>query len=358
MADSGGHWATLAQAAKLTQSTKIPGVFEEDVKRNPPLERVPVAQAAGTGLKIEWLREKTTAEDAAAEIDIGSLLSWSDDIEYDEVEATLRQIYIQRKLDRYVERIYGTYNDYKAIVLLESEKGLKRKINDRFIYADTTYGGSPTQMDGIHALAAERGTPNSLSVRTDGGDLNFDMEDGALSLFALRTVLDAMVFGTDEIWVSKEIGIRFDAAYEEKGFVGLKADTAGSLALLTRGYNDIGKPILFFAGIPIIRMDYLLAEESNTGTGATSNARAKYSSDKTYSIFLIKRGNVMEREPGICYGFGGTEGLGDLYELVMFDKLENYHAGGIRLVNNGTVMLGSTKCMARIFDVDDLALVV
>ncbi|KKM20489.1 hypothetical protein LCGC14_1644930 [marine sediment metagenome] len=185
-----------------------------------------------------------------------------------------------------------------------------------------------------------------------------DIEDGALSLFALRTVLDAMVFGTDEIWVSKEIGIRFDAAYEEKGFVGLKADTAGSLALLTRGYNDIGKPILFFAGIPIIRMDYLLAEESNTGTGATSNARAKYSSDKTYSIFLIKRGNVMEREPGICYGFGGTEGLGDLYELVMFDKLENYHAGGIRLVNNGTVMLGSTKCMARIFDVDDLALVV
>jgi len=43
---SGGHWKTLAEAQKLTQSTKIPGVFEEDIKRNNPLERIPVAQAA------------------------------------------------------------------------------------------------------------------------------------------------------------------------------------------------------------------------------------------------------------------------------------------------------------------------
>ena len=32
MADSGGHWATLAAAQKLTQSNKIPGVVEEDIK--------------------------------------------------------------------------------------------------------------------------------------------------------------------------------------------------------------------------------------------------------------------------------------------------------------------------------------
>ncbi len=358
MADSGGHWATLAQAEKLTQSTKIGGVIEEDIKRNPPLERMPVAQAAGTGLKIEWLREKTTTEDAVAEVSIGDLLSWSDDIEYDEVDATLRTLYIQRKLDKYVEGIYGTYNNYKAQLLLECEKGLKRKINDRLIYADTTYGGSPTQMDGLHALVAERGTPNSASVRAEGGDLNFDSEDAGLSLWALRSVLDAMKYGTDEIWVPAVIGIRFDAAYEEKGFVGLKADTAGSLALLTRGYSDIGKPILFFAGVPIVRTDYLVAEESNTGTGATSNARAKYSSDKTYSIFCVKFGNVMERNPGMAYAFGGTTGQGDLYELTMFPVLENYNAGGVRLVNNGAVLLGSTLCLARIHDVDDAAILV
>ena len=64
MAESGGHWANLAAAQKLTQSMKIPGVFEEDIKRNNPLERLTVGQAAHSGLKIEWLREKPAAVSA------------------------------------------------------------------------------------------------------------------------------------------------------------------------------------------------------------------------------------------------------------------------------------------------------
>ena len=110
MAASGGHWATLAEAQKLSQSTKIPGVFEEDIKRNNPIERVPVAQAAGTGLKIEWLREATVV-DATTEADIGDQLSWGEDVTYTEAEATLRYLYLQRKLDRFVQNIYGTYTD-------------------------------------------------------------------------------------------------------------------------------------------------------------------------------------------------------------------------------------------------------
>src|SRR3989337_743639 len=99
MADSGGHWKTLAEAQKLTQSLKIPGVFEEDIKRNNPLERLTVAQAAHTGLKIEWLREMPAAvialEGAVTEIDIGEALAWSDDVEYEEKEMTLRRCYVQ-----------------------------------------------------------------------------------------------------------------------------------------------------------------------------------------------------------------------------------------------------------------------
>ena len=356
MASSGGHWKNLAEAQKLTQSFKVPGVFEEDIKRNNPIERVPVAQAAGTGLKIEWLRENTTTEDSVVEAAVGTQLSWGEDIEYTEVESTLRYIYIQRKLDRYVQNIYGTYNDYKAQALLESEKGLKRRLGDRFIYADTTYGGSPTQWDGIHALVAERGTPNSATVVANS-DLNLDAEDGALPLSLLRRLIDAMVFGVDEIWVPKQIGIRLDAAYEERGFVALKADTAGSVSLLTRGMNELGRPIIFFAGVPIVRTDYLVDEESGTGTGATSNARAKYTTDRTYSIFGVKYGNVLAREPGITFAYGGTEGEGDLYELWTWPRLENFNAGGMRLDSYGTPLLGSTKCLARIHDVDDAAVI-
>src|SRR3990170_5019478 len=129
MADSGGHWTNLAAAQKLTQSMKIPGVFEEDIKRNNPLDRLTVGQAAHSGLKIEWLREKpasvTAIEAAVADIDIGEQLAWTEDVDYEEKEMTLRRCYIQRKLDKYIPGIYGTYNNYEARMLLESEKGLK-----------------------------------------------------------------------------------------------------------------------------------------------------------------------------------------------------------------------------------------
>jgi len=322
------------------------------------LDRIPVAQAAGTGTKIEWLRENTTTEDAVQEIGIGGQLTWSDDVEYTEVESELHSVYIQRKLDHFVKGIYSTYNDYQAQVLLEAEKGLKRRINDRLVYADNTYGGTPAQWDGFHALVAERGTPNAAATTTYS-DLNFDMETGALSLASLRRVIDAMKYGVDEILVPFNIGRHIDAAYEEKGFAGLAYNVASSLALLTRGYSEIGAPILFFSGIPIIRTDYLVAEQDGTGTGASSNARAKNtSSTKTYSIFLAKYGNVLAKEPGVCFGFGNTEGAGDLYKLVTFDELEDFDAGGMRLVTYGTVLLGSTMGLARIFDITDAAIVV
>jgi len=356
LAESGGHWATLAEAQKLTQSTKIPGVIEEDVKRNNPLERFPVAQAGGTGLKIEWLRENTTAEDAVAEAAVGQQLVWGEDIEYIEVESTLRYVYIQRKLDRYVQNIYGTYNDYKAQVLLECEKGLKRRLGDRIIYADTTYGGTPTQFDGLHALAAERGTPNAAATTTYS-DLNIDGETGALPLQLLRRMIDAMLFGCDEILIPKELKIRFDAAYDEKGFLyAVSSNETNFYSLLSRGINDMGKPITYWAGIPLVLTDYLVKEEDGTGTGGTSNKRAVYSSTAGYSIFGLKYGNVMNREPGVTFAYGGTGGAGDLYELWTWERLENYNAGGMRLDSYGTMLLGSTKGLGRIFDVTDAAI--
>jgi hypothetical protein len=338
-------------------------VFEEDVKRNNPLERLPVAQAAGTGLKIEWLREKATAEDAVQETGIGDQLSWSEDITYDEVESILRRLYVQRKLDHYVQGIYGTYTDYEAQVLLECEKGMKRRVGDRIIYADTTYGGTPAQFDGLHALAAERGNPYAAADAA-GSKLNIDMNSGPLSLNFLRILIDAMKFGCDELWVPSEIGIRFDAAYEERGIIagslGGFEEVRGITSLLTRSYNDIGKPIMYFMGVPIIRMDFLVGEVATTGTGEDGAIRSKYvaSGTKAFSIFGVKRGNVMEKEPGVCYAYGGTEGAGDFYKLRQWADLEDFDAAGMRLVNYGSILLGSTICLGRIFDITDAAIVV
>ena len=358
MADSGGHWKTLAEAQKLTQSMKIPGVFEEDIKRGNPIDRITVGQAAHTGLKIEWLREKVTLEDDVVEISQGDQLSWSDDVEYEEKESTLRRLYIQRKLDHYNSGIYQTYNNYEARVLLESEKGLKRKLGARLIYGDTTYGGSPTQFDGFHALAAEHGTPYTAGSAYDAKNINNG--NAGLSLNFLRVMVDEMKHGVDELLMPYEIVRRIDAAYQEKGFAGLAYNQQGNLGFIAMGFNEIGKRVLFWDGIPVTRTDFMVAEESATGTGASANARALYSSDKTYSLFGVKYGMVMngEENPGIQFAYGGTEGQGDLYKIVRFPELEDFDAGGIRLVTYGSVLLGSSLCLGRIYDVDDSAITV
>jgi hypothetical protein len=359
LSESGGHWNTLAEAQKLTQSLKIPGVVEEDIKRNNPIDLVPVAQGRGTGLKIEWLREQVVVDSDVVETEAGSQLSWSEDVTYEEKETQLRRLYIQRKLDHFVEGIYGTYNNYEAQMLLESEKGLKRKLGSRFIYADTTYGGTPTQFDGLHALAAEHGTAYTAGSAYD--PKNIDGGEAGLALSLLRVLIDEMKLGVDILLMPFEIVRRISAAYQETGFAGLATATAGNMSFISMGFNDIGKRILYWDGIPIMRTDYLVAEEANTGTGASSNARALYSSDKQYSIFAIKWGNPDlggVTNPGLIYAYGGTEGAGDLYKLVRFPELEDYDAGGIRLLHYGTPLMKSSMGLGRIWDIEDVAITV
>ena len=244
--------------------------------------------------------------------------------------------------------------------MLESEKGLKRKLGARLIYGDETYGGTPYQMDGYHALAAERGSPYYSSDLTQDPK-NIDMEEAGLSLGYLRVMIDELKHGVDEILAPYEIIRRMDAAYQEKGFAGLAYNSAGNLGFMTMGFNEAGKRVLFWDGIPIVRTDYLVAEQLDTGTGASSDARAVNSSgDYQYSLFAVKYGMVIqgEQNPGVMFAYGGTEGQGDLYKLVRFPELEDYDAGGIRLVTYGNTLLGSSLCLGRIFDIEDLAIVV
>lgn len=348
MADSGGHWSTLAQAQKLTESTKIPGVIETDVKRGNPLDRVPVAQAVGTGKSIKWLREEVTLEEAVHDIDIGGKLAWTETMTYEEMETELKRQAIQRKLDKFVRDIYGTYNDYRAQVVLEMEKGLKRKVGDRIVYGDITYGDSK-QFDGFHALAADNGGSSNL---------NIDQGETGLSLNNLRTLVDAMPLGIDEIWVPYMLIRRISAAYEERGFAGLAYNSYGALGHVTRGLNEVGKQILFWDGIPLVRTDFLVGEEGDTGLTGTDDREKHSTGSAVYSLFAVKYGNVMERDPGLCLAFGGTEGKGDFYKLDTFQTLENYDAEGIRMISYNAVLLGSPLCLGRIVDIGDAAILV
>jgi hypothetical protein len=336
------HWDSLAEAEKLTQSQLIPGVIEEDIKRNGLLDVLPVAQA--TGKSIKWNRESATVESNVVAIDIGDELAWSSGVTYSQQEVSLKRYYVQRILDDFIPEVYTTVNDYRAQCLLECKKGMVRKLNSQIIYGDTTYSAGNKEMDGLHAWAALQ----------NGTSLDIDNLEAGLSLRNMRTLYSAMKYGMDFWYVPTEIAQRIDEAYEERGLAQLATGTSGSLSMITRGIDSAGQVVTYFMGKPIVRTDYLVAEQANTGVG--SNARAAYSSgDKQYSIFAIKLGNVFKQEPGLTFGFGNTKNVGDFYKLVLFDELEDYDAEGLRLVNYSNLLLGSKLCLGRIYDIEDAA---
>ena len=333
-----GHWKNLTEAQKLTQSQLIPGVIEEDIYRNSLLDRTPVVLAQGQSIK--WNRESTVLDDAVQNMDIGEKMTWTSNVEYDQQETSLKRKAIQRLLDNFIVDVYGTINNYEAQALWEIKKGMMRKLGDSLIYDDITYGSSK-QFDGLHALAA---------IQT-GTDLDID-EGGALSMGNVRTVIDAMKYGVDAIYLPYCIHRRINAAYQERAFAGTAGDH--TMSLISFGYNEVGRRVMFFDGIPLVPTDFLVKE--NDGVGDGSDLRAKYTTGtETYSIFFIKFGDIFNSEPGLCVGFGDPEMGQSLYKVELFDKLEDYHAKGIRLVTYTTPLLGSKLCLGRIFDVQDSA---
>ncbi len=340
-----GHWTTLANCQKLTESQLIPGVIEEDIKRNNVLDRIPVAQALGQTIK--WNREQVVMEADIDSIAIGDELSWSASMTYDQQEVALKRKYVQRRLDAFIPDVYGTINNYEAQVLWEMKKAMVRRIGDDVWYDDLTYGDSASgnEFDGLHALAqAQFGT-----------DLDIDEGDGALSLHNLRLQHDAMKAGIDFCYMPYVIARRMDEAYQEAGFVGLNTTTASTMGMISYGVDDMGKRVMFFDGVPILRTDFLMEETGGTGVSANTNARAQNTSGNNWSVFHVKFGDVFNGEPGLTLGFGNTEMLGQFYKIVTFEDLENYDAGGIRLVSYIAPLLGSKLALGRIYDVTDAA---
>jgi len=184
------------------------------------------------------------------------------------------------------------------------------------------------------------------------GVLNIDEGGGALSLHNMRVQHDGMKLGIDFCYMPYVIARKMDEAYQERGFAGLNTNVSGTMATIAYGVDDQGKRVMFFDGVPILRTDYLLKEEADTCINNADAARTKNTSSTNYSIFHIKFGDVFNGEPGLCLGFGNTEMLGQFYKIVTFDELENYDAGGLRLVSYIAPLLGSKLALGRIFDVN------
>lgn len=353
MVDQIHHWNSLEEAEKLTQTTLIPGVVEVDIRRNPILGlNMPVAWTPGKTIK--WVKEdpNNNMVGQTAPVDIGGQLTWSSNVKYTVEEVTMTRRYVQRLLDNFIPDVYGTINNYEAIVMAEMQKGIFIDLNDLILYGDKDFNAG--EFDGIHAWAA---------TQTVDAGLNQDGNDTGLNLSKLRTMNTNMKLGVDVWYFPFPISDRLALAYLD----GLGGETTGALtargqlSYVSMTINDLGKRVMAYDSVPIVPTDYLVAEESDTGRDGTT-ARGKNADaetpDSTFSIFGLKFGNIYQGNPGLMYGFGATDMAGQLYRTVLFETLEDYDAKGIRFVSYGTTLLGSKFGLCRMFDVDDDDLII
>jgi hypothetical protein len=344
VADSGGHWVNLAAAEKLTQDEQVPGFIEEDLKRGNPALMLPVQQQTGTNLK--WLREKVVG--SAQRADIGSQLVWTDESDYDEITRRAKIIYKQTPLNNYVKEVYSSFNNYAAIQNREITKAMIRQMGDDIIYADTTNGGA-NQPNGLHALAALY--PTALNGTTDG--LNIDQGSAGLSLGNMRLIEQRMRHGIDMWLFPFEIAAQLDAYVQENG---VSTFTASRIQITM---DSVGQQLMTWNGKPIVRSDYLVAEQLNTGLDSTSTRDKHSSSAENFSIFALKLGHPALQDPGVGLIFGGNNrDPGELMKTTFFPTLEDFDASGLRKTSYYNVADGSIMAIGRVADITNVAIVV
>jgi len=268
---------------------------------------------------------------------IGQELTWTDNVDYTPMELGLAQFYDQTPLNKFVRDVYKTKTDYEAQQLLEMRTGLIETINDALVYDDVDY--TSLHMRGL----------NHWAVDNTGTDGDIDEGEGALSLMNVRKVLDYMSGGCDYMVMSFSLARYIDQFYQDAG----PASYAQPVGRFTLTMDQAGKPITSWGGVPVLRSDYMVAEQANTGAG--SNARAKNSSGtEMYSILFVKNGAPQRKmvDPGAVIHFGGEDrAKGEVFRAERFDKLETYDAAGLRLTSYINLGIGAPRSCCRIYDI-------
>jgi len=333
VADSGGHWANLAEVEKLSQSKLLKGVVDIAPKRGPVLSELPIRQVSG--LSTKWNR--SDARRTATRMAIGQELLWTDNVTYTQMDLRLAQFYDQTPLNKFVRDVYKDKTDYATQQLLEMRTGIIETLNDALIYDDSDYTG--LHMRGLYHWAVD-------NVGTDG---YIDNGEAALSFMNVRKVLDYMSHGCDFMVMSYSLARYIDQFYQDAG----PTSWAGTMGRIVWDKDEIGKPMMVWAGTPIIRSDYMVAEQANTGAGL--DARAKYSSGVAmYSILFVCKGKAQKQmvDPGAIIHFGGEDReSGELFKVERFDKLEKYDAAGLRLVSYLNLGVGAPRACCAIYDI-------
>ena len=333
-----GHFESLAEAQKLVRSELLAGVVQETYETGQLLGLLPVTVINSKSLLYN--RESTLP--SGAFYDIHEQIPWTADVNFTQVEATLRTIARQDILDAFMMDTYKTPNDYRTIILSSLQKGVMRTLEDKFIYGNN--GSDSAEFDGIgRMLPADIAGGETWA---SGNPQAYDMAIGAVTLKVMRELIDQVRPRPSILLMTRTMRNTLSAVAYEKGIVLSSATSSGT----THTPADIGKRVDFFDGVPVVISDFLLDETDNTVDKDPGNDSG------ISSIWAIRFGSIIDGGLSLCTG-GNTGGM-NFFKMVELDDLEDYDAGGIRLVAYACLAQGSSKATAVIHSIDEDAQIV
>ena len=339
-----GHFESLAEAQKLVQSELLAGVVQETYEEGQLLQRLPVTTIDSKSLLYN--RESTLP--SAAFYDIHEQLPWTADVNFVQKEVALKTVARQDVLDNFMMKNYKNPNDYRTIILQTLRKGCMRTIEDKLIYGNVD--SDSAEFDGITMLLptdVTTGTGGETwattpQVQDCGGNGN------PVSMKYLRELIDQVKPMPSILLMTRRMRNTLSATAFEKGIVLASISGSGP----TYGLDKFGGRVEYFDKVPIVISDYL-----GGSYGETVNSLVKATSATEFgSIWALRFGSIIDG--GLSLITGGDTGGVDFYKMTELDVLEDYDAGGIRLVAYVALAQGSSKATAVIHSIDELEVIV
>lgn len=289
------------EAEKLSNNDLQRGVIEEIITHDDVFQVIPFMRTDGKA--YVYNRELTESQ--------GTFLDPNDPVveeavTFTNVVATLKILAGDVDVDKFLSETMSDTNEQLAIQIALKAKGLGRKWSDTFINGDET--GSPKEFDGLVNLVVAGQTLTGAGANGD-----------ALTLSMLDELEDEVPNGPDA-FIMNSVAIR--------QYRNLLRTVGGGTDANMLQLKNFDRPMLTHNGIPILKNDFVLADETK-GTVTT-----------TMGIYAIR----LNEQDGVHAIFGGAS-AGIRVENI--GTVQDKDAWRVRLKWYSGLVLKSTRSLAK-----------
>jgi len=291
------------EAEKLSNNDLQRGVIEEIITHDDVFQVIPFMKTDGKA----YVYNRENTESQGTFIDPNEAVI-EEAVTFTNVVATLKILAGDVDVDKFLSETMSDTNEQLAIQIALKAKGLGRKWSSTFINGDET--GSPKEFDGLTNLVVAGQT--LIAGATATGD--------ALTLSMLDLLEDEVPNGPDA-FIMNSIAIR--------QYRNLLRTVGGGTDANMLQLKNFDRPMLTHNGIPILKNDFVLADETK-GTNTTC-----------MGIYAIR----LNEQDGVHAIFGGAS-AGIRVENI--GTVQNKDAWRVRLKWYSGLVLKSTRSLAKL----------